>query len=85
VEDLWDDLAATPSEVPVHEWQKFEIYSSRNFSKSPGTLGSYGNKPPGKGNRFSSASNALNRWLVRFYMKWLDACVQRFPLPYVAN
>jgi hypothetical protein len=37
-------------------------------------LGSYGNKPPGKGNRFSSASNALNRWLVRFYMKWLDAC-----------
>jgi putative transposase len=57
----------------------------RNFSKSPGTLGSYGNKPPGKENRFSSASNALNRWLVRFYMKWLDACVQRFSLPYVAN
>ena len=22
VEDLWDDLAATPSEVPVYEWQK---------------------------------------------------------------
>ncbi len=21
VEDLWDDLAATPSAVPVHEWQ----------------------------------------------------------------
>jgi len=25
VEDLWDDLAATPSEVPVHEWQKKEL------------------------------------------------------------
>jgi putative addiction module component (TIGR02574 family) len=22
VQDLWDDLAATPSEIPVHEWQK---------------------------------------------------------------
>ncbi len=25
VEDLWDDLAATPTEVPVHEWQKEEL------------------------------------------------------------
>ena len=25
VEDLWDDIAATPSEVPVHEWQKEEL------------------------------------------------------------
>ena len=25
VEDLWDDLAATPSEVPLHEWQKKEL------------------------------------------------------------
>jgi len=25
VEDLWDDLAATPSKVPVHEWQKEEL------------------------------------------------------------
>lgn len=25
VEDLWDDLAATPAEVPVHEWQKEEL------------------------------------------------------------
>jgi len=25
VEDLWDDLAATSSEVPVHEWQKQEL------------------------------------------------------------
>jgi len=25
VEDLWDDLAAAPSEVPVHEWQKKEL------------------------------------------------------------
>ena len=25
VEDLWDDLAATPSEVPIHDWQKEEL------------------------------------------------------------
>ena len=25
VEDLWDDLAAIPSDVPVHEWQKKEL------------------------------------------------------------
>ena len=25
VEDLWDELAATPSEVPVYEWQKEEL------------------------------------------------------------
>jgi putative addiction module component (TIGR02574 family) len=25
VEDLWDDLAANPSAVPVHEWQKEEL------------------------------------------------------------
>ncbi len=25
VEDLWDDLAATSSEVPVYEWQKQEL------------------------------------------------------------
>ncbi len=25
VEDLWDDLAATPEEVPFHDWQKEEL------------------------------------------------------------
>ncbi len=25
VEDLWDDLAADPNAVPVHEWQKEEL------------------------------------------------------------
>lgn len=25
VEDLWDDLAADPEAVPVHEWQKEEL------------------------------------------------------------
>ncbi len=25
VEDLWDDLAATPDAVPVHDWQKKEL------------------------------------------------------------
>ncbi len=25
VEDLWEDLAATPSEVPIQDWQKEEL------------------------------------------------------------
>lgn len=25
VEDLWDDLAATPPDVPIHDWQKEEL------------------------------------------------------------
>jgi putative addiction module component (TIGR02574 family) len=25
VEDLWDDLAASPDAVPVHDWQKQEL------------------------------------------------------------
>jgi putative addiction module component (TIGR02574 family) len=25
VEDLWDDLAATPAAVPIHDWQKEEL------------------------------------------------------------
>lgn len=25
VEDLWDDLAATPESVPIYQWQKDEL------------------------------------------------------------
>jgi putative addiction module component (TIGR02574 family) len=25
VQDLWDDLAANPTAVPVHDWQKEEL------------------------------------------------------------
>jgi putative addiction module component (TIGR02574 family) len=25
VEDLWDDVAATPDAVPLHDWQKQEL------------------------------------------------------------
>ena len=25
VEDLWDDLASVPDEVPIHDWQKEEL------------------------------------------------------------
>jgi putative addiction module component (TIGR02574 family) len=25
VEDLWDDLASTPADVPTHDWQKEEL------------------------------------------------------------
>lgn len=38
VEDLWDDLAATPHEVPVHDWQKEEIARRKaNLMKQPDT------------------------------------------------
>ena len=38
VEDLWDDLAATPEAVPVHEWQKVELARRKaNLLKNPGS------------------------------------------------
>ena len=38
VEDLWDDLAATPEAVPVHEWQKQELARRKaNLAKNPST------------------------------------------------
>jgi putative addiction module component (TIGR02574 family) len=36
VEDLWDDLAATPEAVPIHEWQKAELARRKaNLRKNP--------------------------------------------------
>jgi putative addiction module component (TIGR02574 family) len=36
VEDLWDDLAATPDAVPVHEWQKEELARRKaNLMRNP--------------------------------------------------
>ena len=36
VEDLWDDLAAAPSDVPVHEWQKEELARRKaNLTSKP--------------------------------------------------
>ena len=36
VEDLWDDLAATPEAVPIHEWQKEELARRKaNLMKNP--------------------------------------------------
>jgi putative addiction module component (TIGR02574 family) len=38
VEDLWDDLAATPESVPVHDWQKKELARrSANLGQNPGS------------------------------------------------
>ena len=38
VEDLWDDLAATPEVVPVQEWQKKELSRRKsNLMKNPGS------------------------------------------------
>ncbi|NUQ62860.1 MAG: addiction module protein [Pirellulales bacterium] len=36
VEDLWDDLAANPSDVPVHDWQKEELARRKaNLTSAP--------------------------------------------------
>ena len=36
VEDLWDDLAAEPESVPVHEWQRQELTRRHeNLLKNP--------------------------------------------------
>lgn len=38
VEDLWDDLAATPDAVPVHDWQIEELERRKaNLKKNPAT------------------------------------------------
>lgn len=39
VEDLWDDLAATPSEIPVHEWQKKELSRRKTNLMNNSTTG----------------------------------------------
>ncbi len=36
VEDLWDDLAANPEDVPVYDWQKKELSRRKtNFIQNP--------------------------------------------------
>ena len=36
VQDLWDDLAASPEDVPVHDWQKEELARRKaNLQKNP--------------------------------------------------
>jgi putative addiction module component (TIGR02574 family) len=36
VEDLWDDLAASPEAVPVHDWQKQEgARRKANITRNP--------------------------------------------------
>jgi putative addiction module component (TIGR02574 family) len=36
VEDLWDDLAATPGAIPVHDWQKEELARRKaNLLRNP--------------------------------------------------
>lgn len=36
VEDLWDDLAATPTEIPVHDWQKEGLAQRKaNLMRNP--------------------------------------------------
>ncbi len=39
VEDLWDDLASTPENVPVYEWQKVELARRKaNLQKTPAPM-----------------------------------------------
>jgi len=37
VEDLWDDLAASSEEVPIHDWQVAELARRKaNLTRNPG-------------------------------------------------
>ena len=39
VEDLWDDLAADPQSVPVHDWQKAELDRRKeNLMRNPASV-----------------------------------------------
>jgi putative addiction module component (TIGR02574 family) len=36
VQDLWDDLSATPESVPLYDWQKDELAKRKaNFERHP--------------------------------------------------
>lgn len=36
VEDLWDDIAAAPEDVPLHDWQKEELARRKaNLQRNP--------------------------------------------------
>jgi putative addiction module component (TIGR02574 family) len=38
VEDLWDDIASTPGDVPVYDWQKEELARRKqNLLRNPGS------------------------------------------------
>jgi putative addiction module component (TIGR02574 family) len=42
VEDLWDDLAASPEAVPVHDWQKQELARRKaNLLKNPASASTW--------------------------------------------
>ncbi|MGD1094388.1 MAG: addiction module protein [Bryobacteraceae bacterium] len=42
VEDLWDDLAATPEAVPVHDWQKQELARRKaNLLRNPASASTW--------------------------------------------
>jgi putative addiction module component (TIGR02574 family) len=42
VEDIWDDLAATPEAIPVHDWQKQELIRRKaNLMSNPASATSW--------------------------------------------
>jgi len=42
VEDLWDELAGTPEDVPVHQWQKEELARRKaNLRRKPAPLSTW--------------------------------------------
>jgi len=42
VEDLWDDLAASPDSVPVHDWHKQELERRKaNLLRNPASVVSW--------------------------------------------
>ena len=45
VEDLWDDLAANPEDVPVHDWQIAELARRKaNLQRYPDSVNGLGKR-----------------------------------------
>ena len=63
VEDLWDDLAATPEAVPVYDWQKEELARRKaNLMQ----------------NRAAGLTwEAVKRQIRSRYGRWVDHCGHR--------
>jgi len=42
VQDLWDDLAAAPDAIPVHDWQKQELERRKaNLQRNPASASTW--------------------------------------------
>jgi putative addiction module component (TIGR02574 family) len=80
VEDLWDDLAATPGAIPIHDWQKAEL------ARRKANLSWYERQRTGLGEEFLGSAEACieqicrnPEWCPIVHEQYRRALVRRFP------